>query len=235
MNFYYVQPDRVFGNQLTLKDQEAHHAARVMRSSVGDVLYVVDGRGNRYRAEVTSIDNKQIDLTIIDHQTVSRAKTDLILAMGLIKKRQRLEFAVEKAVELGATKILLFKSQRTERSKVRMDRLEGKALSAMKQSLQAWLPEIKLLPSLDAVMELHREATTWIAHEKADIKDQLPEDAADEDEDALLLVGPEGGFTEQEMESALEHDAQKISLGPNRLRTETAAISLLSLFQHQRR
>ena len=110
-----------------------------------------------------------------------------------------------------------------------MDRLENKALSAMKQSLRAWLPEIKLLPSLSAVMDLYNDVTTCIAHEKTEAGADIPDTVVNKD--TLLLIGPEGGFTEEEVNKAVKKGGQKISLGPYRLRTETAAICLLSIIQ----
>jgi 16S rRNA (uracil1498-N3)-methyltransferase len=148
--------------------------------------------------------------------------------MGIIKKRDRLEFAVEKAVELGVFEIALFRSERTVKENVRMDRLESIAVSAMKQSLRAWLPEITFYRSFDALLNSYSDCTVFAAHEKIDSADKTIT-TGDSDKN-LLLVGPEGGFSANEIEKLKSRNVKLLSLGRNRLRTETAALVFLSKF-----
>jgi len=148
--------------------------------------------------------------------------------MGMIKKRQRLEFAVEKLVELGASEIILFESQRTERSNIRIDRLEDKAISAMKQSLRAWLPDIKVYHSFEEVLEQHGTHPSYIAHVKVKAENSFTS-ITKERNSMLMMVGPEGGFSESEIDLASNYGVEQVSLGPYRLRTETAAIHMVSL------
>lgn len=228
MNIFYAPPSQVKNDIIELMDQEADHASKVLRASEGDVLHIVDGDGGRYQGPIRRITKKTIQVEIEEHRQDPPPEPTLILGLGIIKKRDRLEFAVEKAVELGASRICLFRSRRTVKENVRMDRLESIAISAMKQSLRAWLPEISFHHSFENMIDDFPDATVLAAHEKieTDVFD-LPDQ---EDETLLLLVGPEGGFTSEEISLLKRRNARLVSLGPNRLRTETAAVAFLSQF-----
>lgn len=230
MNIFYAPPSQVTSGFVELKDQEAVHASKVLRASEGDLLHVVDGEGCRYRGPIRRITNESVQVEIEHQQQDAPPDPTVILGMGIIKKRDRLEFAVEKAVELGVSRICLFRSQRTIKDNVRMDRLDSIAISAMKQSLRAWLPEISFYQSFENMIDDFSEAAFFAAHEKIDT-DVFNIDLAEwENEKLLLLVGPEGGFTSDEIGTLKERNARLVSLGSNRLRTETAAVAFLSQF-----
>jgi len=230
MNIYYAPPPQIRNGFAELRGQEATHASKVMRAQEGDHLTIVDGEGGRYYGTISMVADNSVQIEISDTKHFPVPNPQLIIGMGIIKKRDRLEFAVEKAVELGATSIGLFRSERTVKENVRMDRLESIVLSAMKQSLRAWLPSITCYHSLDELLGHHTDAQYLVAHEKVDgtaNKDDLREINQDK---LLLLVGPEGGFSPAEITKFEDHDAQLISLGTNRLRTETAVVTFLSQF-----
>lgn len=232
MNIYYAPPSQIHGTVAELLDQEAKHASKVMRVREGEPLVIVDGQGGRYEGPVRRITKQSVQIEVRESQHIPKPQPELILGMGIIKKRDRLEFAVEKAVELGATQIALFRSLRTVKENIRMDRLEAITLSAMKQSLRAWLPEVSLFHSVDEVIEYFPEAKVLLAHEKVDASDNLTvyfHDAS-QDPKLLLMIGPEGGFTEAEVEKAEAEGAELVSLGNYRLRAETAAVALMSQF-----
>ena len=151
--------------------------------------------------------------------------------MGIIKKRDRLEFAVEKAIELGASRVCLFRSEHTIKQNVRMDRLESLAISAMKQSLQSHLCNVDLFYSLDEMLDTLQADNLLIAHEKVDYSDgEINFDRVEDAQKNLLLVGPEGGFSSEEIDALVNRGGDLISLGRNRLRAETAAVTFMSQF-----
>lgn len=232
MNIFYTPPAQIHNGFAELTGQEAKHAGKVMRVREGDQLTVVDGEGGWYEGIIRRITNKTIQLEIESEKKVPAPKPELILGLGIIKKRDRLEFAVEKAVELGARYICLFRSDHTIKQNVRMDRLEAIALSAMKQSLRAWLPEISVLTSLEELLERYEDAVFLAAHEKVDQSEANFDLKTISKDKALLLVGPEGGFSANEIEIIQAKEGKLVSLGSHRLRAETAAVVFLSRF-HQ--
>lgn len=230
MNIFYASPSQVNNGFVELLDQEAIHASKVMRAREGDQLVVVDGEGGWYEGPIRRITDDSVQVEIEKAKEVAAPEPELILGMGIIKKRDRLEFAVEKAVELGVSRICLFRSERTIKENVRMDRLESTAISAMKQSLRARLPDITLYHSLDEMLELFQGITTVAAHEKVDEEDKQIRLQEIESDKLLLLIGPEGGFSPREIEKFMEQGSHLFSLGPYRLRTETACVAFLSQF-----
>lgn len=230
MNIFYAPPSQIQNGFAELRDQEAIHASKVMRAREGDELVIVDGAGGRYRGPIQRITDESVQIEIEKEEKSAVPEPALILGMGIIKKRDRLEFAVEKAVELGALQICLFRSERSVKENVRLDRLETKALSAMKQSLRAWLPDINLYETLEELLDAYPKAEYLAAHEKMDTEEKVVSAMKEVNEKVLLLVGPEGGFSSREIDLLKEKDAELISLGPNRLRTETAVVAFLSQF-----
>jgi len=229
MNLFYTPPEQCTGEVVYLRDEEAHHAIHVLRYQPGDSISVVDGKGRWIDGEIISCSKKEVVIEVGETRQLTDENTlkQRVLALGLIKNRQRLEFAIEKSVELGATEIVLFQSQNTEREKVRMDRLELIARSAMKQSLRAWLPEIRFIASVPDLIENYKGYHMLVAHEK---HRNLPEINPDWliNERLMALVGPEGGFADDEVETLAREGAELVSLGSYRLRAETAAIAFLA-------
>lgn len=226
MNIFYAPKEQVFGEMIELGDQEAKHAAKVLRYREGDSIVIVDGEGGRYHCEIKQVNRAGLKAEIKEKEQLATPKPRKVLAMGLLKKRDRLEFAVEKAVELGVSDIALFRSRHSVKQNVRMDRLEATVLSAMKQSLRVWLPGVTLYDSLEDIMEHYSDYRVLLAHKAGKDTVQLPD--LEGTERLLALVGPEGGFSQEEIEFAKERGAESVSLGNYRLRTETAAITLLS-------
>ena len=228
MNIYYAPREQIHSGLVELTGQEARHASKVMRAREGDRLVIVDGRGGRYEGPIRRITKQSVQVEIEDRQHFPEPQPQLILGMGILKKRDRMEFAVEKAVELGAQHIILFRSEHTVKQNVRMDRLESIVLSAMKQSLHTRLPSVTMVHSVEEAMDRFPDAQYLMAHEKVDDSSVTgPDRGADQ---LLLLIGPEGGFSEEEVSHAADNGAQLISLGNYRLRAETAAVAFMSQF-----
>jgi 16S rRNA (uracil1498-N3)-methyltransferase len=227
-NLFYAEPSSFEGeSQVIIEGQEAQHISRVLRNKVGDQINVADGAGNHFTCEITGITKKNVTAQVKEKEEEPRPEKEKILALGIIKKRDRLEFAVEKAVELGATQIILFNSDHSERSKLNEERTRLLVISAFKQSGRYWLPELHIRSSLEEVLESFSDAHLIMAHEEIPV-DQKPESLHSAQN--LLLVGPEGGFSQREVELVSSKGAELISLGKNRLRAETAVTAILSQY-----
>ncbi len=228
MNLFFVHPEDLQEKTFTLRGQESHHASRVLRMNTGDEIHLTDGSGHALLGVIETMGRSDLSGSILQKEFLPWEGAELILALGLIRKRDRLEFAVEKAVELGVRKIILFQSDHTEKAPLKLNRLELIAQSAMKQSLRFYLPEIEYRNNLEEVLKSGRYDHMFIAHEKADSDQEINDHPSKGS--VLLLVGPEGGFSESEVRLALAEGAEMISLGKHRLRAETAAITMISRF-----
>ena len=240
----------------TLDAEESRHAVRVLRLREGDELNVTDGRGNLYRCQIVDandracvvssefgIRNSELSESGSNNSDLRTPTSALHLAVAPTKNPARMEWLVEKAVEIGVGEITLLQCDHSERTFLKTDRLEKLAVSAMKQSLHTVLPRInppvKLSDWLHSVCSEHLTLNTehsplntqkFIAHCEAD-KPRTPLAAAlQPGRDAVMLIGPEGDFSDEEIALALECGFQPVSLGPARLRTETAALYAVTAF-----
>lgn len=202
------------------------HAVKVLRTKVGDTVHVTDGKGSFFETTVLGVGKKDVQLRV-DSRLFSPRESLPVLAVGMIKSRERLEWLVEKSVELGVSKLILMQTERSERSHLRGDRLRAIQVSAMKQCLTSWLPELVTGVSFEAVLDEGKLAhqPMYIAHEKASSESKMLH--SETSAAPLLLVGPEGGFSDREVQLALDVGATMVSLGPRRLRAETAALAVL--------
>lgn len=230
MNIFYASSERINDNIIELSGQEAVHATKALRYSRGDVITVVDGAGGWYEGEVASADANRVQIAVQKKKYKNPQKPRLTLALGIIKKKDRLEFAVEKAVELGVQEIALFTGQHSVKQNVRNDRLEAIILSAMKQSLQCWLPKLTIYRSLKEVINAYADNRYIVAHQEGDTI-SMPQVWDKGSDNYVLWVGPEGGLSEAEIDLLRAHHAKFIKLGPNRLRAETAVASFVSVFR----
>lgn len=231
MNLFYANPADIVNSTITIRGQEANHISRVMRHSVGDELQVTDGTGNLFTCIIDHIQKDQLTAKIQSSEKSEKATPQVTLCMGMIKKRDRLEFAIEKAVELGVDEIILFVGDNSERTKVRIDRLEGVVLSAMKQSLRNHLPSVRFKKSLIDVIRLNPDDfQIVVADEKSGLSDEILSSGIS---NYLLIVGPEGGFSDKERQFLNSFNTITCSLGKKRLRAETAAIVMVDRFKNQ--
>ena len=226
-NLFYAPPENFEGLiSVEITGQEAKHICRVLRNNVGDSIYVADGKGNIYQCEIANITKNSVFANILEVESKPEPQIKKTLAFGTIKKRDRLEFAVEKAVELGAWEICVFQADHSERSKINEDRLQSIVISAFKQCKRGWLPELRYLNSLEEVLEHYSGYHPIMAHVEAEVRQ--PEVLKNQNN--LLLIGPEGGFSDREVELAQKTETEFISLGANRLRAETAALTILAQY-----
>ena len=210
----------------TLSEEESAHCVRVLRYSAGDEILITDGRGTTYSARITNPHPKHCDFEIL-----SREKQEphhhfhLHIAIAPTKNVERLEWAVEKCVEIGVDEITPLLCRFSERKQLRTDRLEKIILSAAKQSLTPYLPVLHELTPYDEFIktQAERNQQCFIAHCYKDEKRFLKEEI-EQGRDVLVLIGPEGDFSEKEVTDALALGFIPVSLGNSRLRTETAAV-----------
>jgi 16S rRNA (uracil1498-N3)-methyltransferase len=225
VNLFY-QPGLAEGH-LYLDADESRHCLKVLRKRPGDVIRITDGQGTFYDAVITGSDPNRCTFTIQSTETVPAKPYSIHVAVSPTKNADRIEWFVEKAVEIGIDTITLLDCENTERTYIKTDRLAKVAISAMKQSLKATLPTITPLTKLtDLINNVPANTTCFIAY--VDFSNPLHlKDLAHPAQNYLVLIGPEGDFSPTELTLALSNNFQKVSLGPSRLRTETAALVAL--------
>lgn len=222
MHLFY-QPN--FAETQALTDDEAFHAAKVLRLREGERVQVTDGQGNWYEASVKNTNPKRCELTVLHYTKQAERSYKIEIALAPTKNIDRMEWFVEKATEMGVDKISFFYTKHSERRTLKLERLHKIAVSAMKQSLQAYLPEIVEVGDFDQFFRLTNPTSQkFIAH--------LPESniplhllkIVQPNQNYVILIGPEGDFTKDEIQLTQQNGFQMITLGNTRLRTETAAL-----------
>lgn len=213
----------------TLPDEEAAHAVRVLRLSEGDEIYLMDGKGSFYMAEITEATKKHCLYRIVDTMPQPRQwKGHLHLAMAPTKNIDRTEWFAEKATEIGFDELTFLDCKFSERKVVKTDRIERILVSAMKQSHKAELPQLNGMMPFGQFVEKNRAGQKFICH-CYDEGLPLLSDVLVEGEDALVMIGPEGDFSIDEVRMAENAGFVSVSLGKSRLRTETAALVAVHL------
>ena len=207
-----------------LSEDESKHAVRVLRVGMGDEVELLDGRGGRYRAAVAAANPKRCQLRITQYETVPPRPYFTHVAVAPTKNIDRMEWFVEKAVEVGVERISFLRCARSERRELKLERLEKIAISALKQSGQAWLPQLDELTDFAAFVGSIEPASTFIAHLEEGERTNLAQVVAAQPR-CCVLIGPEGDFTPGEIELALSKGIRPVTLGASRLRTETAALA----------
>jgi 16S rRNA (uracil1498-N3)-methyltransferase len=223
MNLFYT-PD-ITADTYTLSEEESKHCVRVLRMQAGDLLHLVDGRGGFYSAEVTDPNPKKCVVTVREKQSGFGKRTHYLhIACAPTKNIERFEWFLEKATEIGIDEITPLLCEHSERDHVKTARLNKVLVSAMKQSVKAYLPRLNEMTKLGAFLDSAAAPQKFIAHcgsgEKKKLKDVL-----EPGKDCLILIGPEGDFSPAETGLALKKGFAPVSLGASRLRTETAALA----------
>jgi 16S rRNA (uracil1498-N3)-methyltransferase len=221
MHVFYT-PDIL--TKAELPEEEAAHCSRVLRLSAGDEITLTDGKGNFYLAEITATTNKRCTVMVKETKPQEALwPCHLHIAMAPTKNMDRNEWFAEKATEIGFDELTFLNCRFSERKIIKTERIEKILISAIKQSLKARLPKLNEMTDFDKFIAQDFKGQKFIAHcyegEKPFLKDVLRKG-----EDALVLIGPEGDFSEKEVEKAIEKGFIPISLGKSRLRTETAAL-----------
>ncbi|MFH1319939.1 MAG: 16S rRNA (uracil(1498)-N(3))-methyltransferase [Bacteroidota bacterium] len=230
MHLFYT-PD-ITSNTYTLTQEESHHCIKVLRLKPGDIIHLVDGKGGLYKAEITVIDHKKCRIKVIDAQK-ENCKKDFYLhiAVAPTKNISRFEWFLEKATEIGINEITPIICTHSERNVLKTDRLNKIIIAAMKQSLKTYLPKLNIAVRYNDFIGLNFTGQKFIATCNAFQIDplinrvgEMLHESYKKGNNALILIGPEGDFSQSEMEIAVKNGFQPVSFGRNRLRTETAAL-----------
>ena len=224
MHLFYT-PD--IEQKQELPQEEAAHCARVLRMTEGERILLTDGVGNFYDAELTLVSNKHCSFRIVGKQTPAPLwEGHLHLAVAPTKNMDRIEWFAEKATEIGLDELTFLNCRFSERKVVKSERIDKILISAMKQSLKPQKPVLNEMVDFSKFVKLPFGGQKFIAHCYPDIggEKKLLKQAVNRGEDALVMIGPEGDFSREEVMLAIEQGFQPISLGRARLRTETAAL-----------
>ena len=210
----------------TLSEEESKHCVRVLRLGRGDTLHITDGRGNLFCCEITDDNPKRCTVRVTETRAGWEALSySLTMAVAPTKNADRFEWFLEKATEVGVSEIVPLLCERSERRALKIERAERVVVSAMKQSLKAFCPALRPLTPLADLLAEPFDGRRLIAHcdaprmEKCHLFDTLRPH-----ENLLVLIGPEGDFSPAEIDAALRAGFEEITLGRQRLRTETAAV-----------
>lgn len=231
VRFFYV-PDAA--NAIELPEEEAQHAVRVLRMSSGDEMMLMNGEGTFYKAIITEATKKRCFYRIEEALPQPRQwQPHLHLAVAPTKNMDRMEWLAEKATEIGFDELTFLKCRWSERTTIKTERIEKILVSAMKQSHKAWKPMLNEMTSFEAFLKKVQNENTqkFICHchdEELGGKNHL-KDVIERGKDTLILIGPEGDFSVEEVKTALSQGFQSVSLGKSRLRTETAALMAVHL------
>lgn len=243
---YFFVPDA--SRQKELPTDEAIHALRVLRLSCGDELFLIDGDGAFYRAVVSMVSSKHCLYEILE--TLPQKPTwrgRLHLAIAPTKDIGRMEWLVEKATEVGFDEVTFLDCRFSERHNIRTDRMEKIVISAVKQSRKGWKPVVNELTPFNSFVAMPQQGGKYICHcyeefSKGDFFtaltvgfDGISATPASSVEDVTVLVGPEGDFSIDEVQLAIDNGYRSVTLGKSRLRTETAGLSAVMMANLARR
>ncbi len=209
----------------TLSEDESKHCIRVLRLTLGSPIHITDGRGNLFCCEVSSANPKRCEVVVREHFESHNALPYLLsIGVAPTKNSDRYEWFLEKATEIGVSEIIPLLTTHSERKVVKHERELRVITAAMKQSLKAYHPQLQLLTPFAEVVKREFDGDKFIAHcQPSDNKQPLPK-IINSGGNIMILIGPEGDFSPEEVALALENGFREISLGTQRLRTETAAV-----------
>jgi 16S rRNA (uracil1498-N3)-methyltransferase len=224
--YLFYTPD-ITNEIYTLSEEESKHAIRVLRLKIGDTIHLIGGNGGFYTAEIIDDNQKRCTVKIITSvKDFEKRSWNLHIAIAPTKNMDRMEWFIEKATEIGIDEISLLDCNKSERTIVKTERLNKVAISAMKQSLKAYLPKVNELTEFKKfiVSSSQFQGQKFIAH--CHSREALPhiKSVYTPKQNAMILIGPEGDFSLEEVKFAKENGFEEISLGQSRLRTETAAL-----------
>ncbi len=220
MHLFY-QP----ANTSQLTEDDSRHAMKTLRLKPGDAISVTDGRGNLHSAVITPSSGKVTTFRIASTRTLPPRPFSIRICVAPTKSPDRIEWFIEKAVEIGVERISFFVGKHSERRVLKLERIEKIAVAAMKQSLQSWLPRFDEAVPFTELLQTVSEPQRFIAHLPANETPVNLAKVSTPGSSYTVLIGPEGDFSDTELTQALAAGFGMVTLGPTRLRTETAALS----------
>jgi len=229
MQLFYNSEININDDDLIMSDSEHYHLTKVLRKKIDDKVYLTNGNGYLFEAIINKINTKSTQLKIINSNKKSPMEYGLHIGIAPTKKIDRFEWFLEKAIEIGVSSITPLICKYNERKSLNYTRLNKIAVSAMKQSLQIYLPKIEPIVSIKEFIESNQYKQKYIAHCKNSKKVHLSK-IIKRKTNSSIIIGPEGGFTDDEISLAMDYNFIPVSLGSNRLRTETAGIVCCQTF-----
>ena len=228
MQLFYHPDIQPLSLLVTFSKEESRHLVKVLRKKRGDQIYITDGRGNLYLAEIINDSDKKCEVQALNSEKRPDQKGyRLHVAIAPTKNNDRLEWFLEKSTEIGIDEITPILCDHSERKKINHLRCEKVVLAAMKQSLKYFLPKLNPLQSFDTLISQVQTDSKLIAHCAEADKHGLSA-IIKEKNDILVLIGPEGDFSPREIEKAAKAGFENLDLGQTRLRTETAGVVVCS-------
>ena len=229
--FFYINEYAALQKQIVMNEETSKHVVQVLRMKVGEQLNLTDGKGSLISCEIIDDHKKHCMVEVKETSFKEQSTRKVVVAISLLKNSNRFEWFLEKATEIGVAEIIPLICERTEKEKFRQDRMQGIVISAMLQSQQTWLPILQEPVDYKKMIEQSSAEQKFIAHCEEGNKQILHRDIRTSAH-PLICIGPEGDFTEQEIELALQYDFIPVSLGETRLRTETAGVVAATLLTH---
>ena len=230
MNLFYSVNISQKNNEITIEDQENIHLTKVLRRNVGENIYVTNGKSNLYYCEIIKSSKSSTILTIVNQEKKEFDKPNLKIGISLTKKQDRFEWFLEKSTEIGVSEITPIISRYSERNKLNLERSNKLLISAMKQSMRYHLPKLNNPVYFDDYLKQDNNNCNSFICTCLESNVPLLKDSIIHGENSNILIGPEGGFSQIEIDKAKSASFAPVSLGKNRLRTETAGIMVCSIF-----
>lgn len=220
---YFYQPD-IISDVFHLDWEESRHCAKVLRKKVEDQIIVLDGNGGIYTCKIKDVHHKKVEFEVIDKRTIEKSGHSVHMVIAPTKNADRIEWFIEKSIEIGLREISFIDCHNSERHRLNMDRMKKKAISAMKQCQNPFLPGVNDIVTFEDYLDTVVEASEkYICHASAG-KENFLLNEANRDASYEVLIGPEGDFTREELTRAGKKGFLPVSLGDYRLRTETAGL-----------
>lgn len=229
MNLFYI-PDLI-ESEPVLNEEETRHCAKVLRKKKGDNIFITDGNGNLYKAEILAIERRNTFLKIVSKTSeYHKRKYNLHVAIAPTKNIDRFEWFLEKATEIGIDEITPIICQNSERKVIKPDRLEKIIESAMKQSVKAYKPKLNDLQKISEFLQSKCMASEKYIANCYNSNNTFLGKTIKKQTNSVIMVGPEGDFTRDEVLLSEKSGYESVSLGESRLRTETAGIYICGVF-----
>ena len=236
--FFHKEDIDVTTTEVVLDEDTSKHIVQVLRMKNGERLQLTNGKGNLFTCEITDNNRKKCEVTILKTINYQPSTTNFAIAISLIKNNTRFEWFLEKATEIGVTEIIPLICERTEKTAFKFDRMKAILVSAMLQSQQVWLPVLHEPIKFTSLLDQSKHEQKFIAHCEDEnnkqpltnnLINQLTNKPISQLTSKLILIGPEGDFTPNEIKLAIKNNFIPVALGNTRLRTETAGVVAATL------
>jgi len=228
--YFHIDSNNIDNDQFILGIEESHHFLNVLRKPIGVEIWLIDGKGSAYKAVTESILNKQVQGKILEHiPMLGENGVNVHLTLGILKG-DRLKLAIEKATEMGVASLTLVNMDHCIKRDVKIDKLNKIVMSAAKQCGRSVIPNLSFMKSFEKWMSKNDNSKVFVcALDESKYLSNIYDDESISQNDVHIVIGPEGDFSKREIEMMKKNDFTFISLGPRRLRSETAVVTVLAV------